>query len=195
MTQEKNDNSGTAPEKKGKMATLTAFVKKTINTIDSDTAKGSRMRAAYRLAARQPVCGSSSAWAELMMTIPEEIANTGHDGPGLYEKSAYICFMTFAESREHIPGRSLGYAAGLSGSSAARSRLTRIEDASGEEVLAMNIRSLVKMLSKNGSGVDYGLLARDIFNLLQGDEKRVKVMQRWERDFAVGAYSATKENA
>ena len=190
MTQEKTDSTGRMPEKKGKLTILTEYVKSVITIIGSDSPAGAKLRGAYRLASRQRVCSCSTAWASLMASIPEELMNKGTYGPGLYEKSAYITFMIFADAREHTPGRSIGHAAGQSGSSVCRTRLTRIEDSPDEEVLTANLRTMIKMLAKNGIGVDYGMLARDIFYILQNKDKRIETMQRWERDYAAAAYSS-----
>lgn len=164
---------------------LANFVRRECAIMSLDNPEAARKRSSYRLAARLPIGQSSTAWGELVKDFPEDIAaDANAPQPNLYETSAYIALMLFAGPRNHEPKTNLGAAVRQASSSVIRDRLTRVEDSYGEEELVHNLMSLLNALGAKKVKTDYGTLACDIFQLLWSDETHIRIMQKWERNYA-----------
>ena len=96
------------------------------------------------------------------------------------ENAIYMAIAAYAACGSNVENVSLGQAASALGDSS-RNRFTRLEKSRSLNELWMNLKSILRLISsKKGTGLDYGLLARDITDW-QFDS--IRTIRKWERDY------------
>ena len=148
-----------------------------ILSIDKSDLKGEK--AIWRHAFAKPVCEDIKAWSLLERDIPGDFA--GKTGtPSYVENAIYMAIAAYAACGSNAENVSLGQAAAALGDSS-RDRFTRLEKSRSLNELWMNLKSILRLISsKKGTGLDYGLLARDITDW-QFDS--IRTIRKWERDY------------
>ncbi len=170
----------------GKNVTVSAFVSGRIRMLSADRSDAKGEKPIWRHAFAKPVCEDLAAWSLLQRDIPENLAGMG-GRPSCTENAAYMALAAFAACGANTEKVSLGQAA-ASLESNARDRFTRLEKSRTLDELWRNLKSLLTLISsKKGTGVDYGLLAKDLADW-QFDS--LKTVRKWERDYY---HTATKE--
>lgn len=164
---------------KNEKVTISSFVSKRIKVLSLDQADAKGEKAVWRHAFAKPVCEDMKAWSLLERDIPEEL--TGKTGtPSYSENAAYMAIAAYAACGTHAENVSLGQASAALGDNA-RVRFTRLEKSRTLDELWRNLKGLLRLISsKNGTGLDYGLLAKELTDW-QFDS--IKVIRKWERDF------------
>lgn len=130
-------------------------------------------------------------WSETIGIVPRKLQ--GDDEPSAAEIAAHLAVTAFAlhqqgkNSPMHKTGISLGAAAHrlavvTDREKAIRRRLQAVALAQSETALAYHLRSIVALLRSADVALDYGRLADDLYQLLEG-RKADQVRLRWARDF------------
>lgn len=128
---------------------------------------------------------SLKAWSLLQRDIPDELLEKYPAGKA--EIAAYIALAAYAACGSHKSGISLGEAAGKAGGGM-RERFTRVELSADIESLWANLKAPLRIISsKGGSGIDYRLLAKDVF---YWQKDSLKAAMYWERNY----YRDNKKN-
>ena len=165
-------------DKKEKI-TVSSFVSERIRMISLDKSDAKGEKAVWRHAFAKPVCEDLKAWSLLERDIPDELA--GRSGmPSYTENAAYMAISAFAACGSHAQGITLGKAAAALEQNS-RDRFTRLEKSRNVDELWRNLKGLLRLItSKKGTGLDYGLLAKELTDW-QFDS--IKAIRKWERDF------------
>lgn len=128
---------------------------------------------------------SLKAWSLLQRDIPDELLERYPAGKA--EMAAYIALAAYAACGSHKSGVSLGEAAGKAGGGM-RERFTRVELSADIESLWANLKAPLRIISsKGGPGIDYRLLAKDVY---YWQKDSLKTAMYWERNY----YGSNKEN-
>ena len=162
-----------------KKAEVKSFVSSRIIILSINKSDSKGEKAIWRHAFAKSVCEDIKAWALLERDIPEEL--TGKTGtPSYMENGIYMAIAAYAACGSNVDNVSLGQAAAALGESS-RDRFTRLEKARSLNELWMHLKSILRLISsKKGTGLDYGLLAKD---LVDWQFDSIRTIRKWERDY------------
>lgn len=164
------------------------FVGKKICELESAPAE----KAVWRHAFAKPLFEGQypiKAWALLQRDIPGELL--GKRPAGYAEMAAYITIAAYAACGSHSSGKGLAEAAGKLGSNS-RDRFTRLELSGDIDELWGNMKSLLRLIASNKeTGIDYRLLAKDIF---YWQANRTRTVLYWEKSYYRKDKESKEEN-
>ena len=158
---------------------IRSFVSSRIKILSINKSDSKGEKAIWRHAFAKPVCEDIKGWSLLERDIPGDlVGKTGT--PSYVENAIYMAIAAYAACGSNMENVSLGQAAAALGDSS-RNRFTRLEKSRSLNELWMNLKSILRLISsKKGTGLDYGLLARDIADW-QYDS--IRTIRKWERDY------------
>lgn len=186
------------PPKASASQTLRDFVGRRAEKLQSRfLAEDSSARAALAILRRgvyRPLGADPDTWQIIFDGFPESLEGRS-DAPSTPERAAYAALTLFgvhmqsAREKRHIPdvgfGRAVRKAAGRPDAEGNDSPLVKRFHALGTATsfseVSNHARGLVKQLRAAGVGLDYGMLAADLFNL-QDPQRSDGVRLRWARD-------------
>ncbi len=158
---------------------VSTFVSSRIAMLSIDRSDSKGEKAVWRHAFAKPVCEDISAWSLLQRDIPEHLAGS-NGNPSFTENASYMAIAGFAACGSHTEKVSLGQAVASLGDTS-RGRFTRLERSRTLDELWRDLKDLLRLISsKKGTGLDYGLLAKDLTDW-QFDAMRT--IRKWERDY------------
>lgn len=166
--------------------TVRSFVAERIILLSVDKSDSKKEKAIWRHAFAKSVCEDLNAWSLLIRDMPEALAGAGGK-PSKTEKAAFMAIAAFAACGSNKKNVSLGQAAAALGPTS-RDRFTRFEKSRTIEELWRNVKNLLRLISsEKGTGLDYGLLAKELTNW---QFNRIETIRKWERDY----YTITNKN-
>ena len=164
---------------KEEKVSISSFVSKRITILSLDQSDVKGEKAVWRHAFAKGVCDDTKAWSLLERDIPIELAGKA-EIPSYAENAVYMAIAAYAACGSHAGNITLGQAAAALGDNA-RDRFTRLEKSRSLDELWRNLKGLLRLISsKNGTGLDYSLLAQEL-TTWQFDS--IKAIRKWERDF------------
>lgn len=159
------------------------------------TSEAARWLAVLRRADASRPAADPRVWEMTLAEIPEELLSDGAE-PSAAERAIHAALVTYAGHQQsrptpmHVPGRSLGRAAGELArrgstegelSTAVLRRFQAVGTATGASQRLYHLRSLVSLLRREQIPLDYARLAADLYWLETG--RGVDgVRMRWGRD-------------
>ena len=172
-----------------KKTTVKSFVAGRIKILSLDKSDSKEEKAVWRHAFPKAVCEDIKAWALLERDIPDTLIGK-RDLPSYSENAAYMSLSAFCACGMNSESISLGRAAAALGDRS-RGRFTRLEKSRNLNEFWMNLKCLLRLICSNkGTGIDYGILAKEITDW-QFD--RIRTVRRWERDYYHSDSKKTKE--
>lgn len=160
-------------------AKVKSFVSSKIKILSIDKSDSKGEKAIWRHAFAKSVCEDIKAWALLERDIPEEFVGRTCT-PSYMENAIYMAIAAYAACGSNVDNISLGQAAAALGENS-RGRFTRLEKSHTMDELWMNLKSILRLISsKKGTGLDYGLLAKD---LVDWQFDSIRTIRKWERDY------------
>ena len=160
-------------------ASIYSCVAKGISRLDTDypIRQAGSEKPIWRHAFGKEVCEDIKAWGLLQRDLPEDLSRKC-GLPSYEENAVYMAVAAYAACGSQKSGVTLGMAAAGAG---ARDRLTRLENSSDIDEFWRNLKDILRLItSKKGTGIDYRLLAKDIY-FWQIDH--VKAAINFERDY------------
>lgn len=149
--------------------------------LSHDTSATRRDLAVLRHGVASEVGEDIGSWSYLMMLLPKELQGT--EGDASYAENAACIALTLyaAGNRRHIPGVGIGQAAAALGENS-RGRFFVTEACTDIPHLRVCLRGLIHLIaSGKDTGIDYGMLAEDLY---EWQFNRIKVVRKWERDYS-----------
>lgn len=131
-------------------------------------------------------------WGEFLSGLPEELRSTSGD-PSRAEWAIYIALTLYAMHQQgktdsvQVADVSLGHAAmRMVGGEEERQRIWRrlnlVAQADDMQEMCYRLRQLVSLFRSEGVGLDYALLAADLYQY-QFEDSANQVRLRWGQDF------------
>ena len=126
-------------------------------------------------------------WEEVLEGIPEEIIGSNAENAIYASLTMFSWHMLGSSKSVHVKGRTLGKALYLLieskniSTDGLKMKLSAMVKAKTVTEMSVYLRGIISLLRSNGIGLDYGLLAIDIF-YLQTQKYKNDVTLRWARD-------------
>ena len=162
-----------------KRRTIRSCVSSMIERLNGESQKAKSEKAAWRHAFADPICGNIKAWGLLQRDMPKDLKREYGDA-SYEEKAVYMAVAAYAACGAKTDNMTLGSAAAVLGPGH-RERFTRLENSPDIDTLWRNLKDILRLISsKNGKGIDYGLLACDLYDW---QFNRVTAARNWERNY------------
>lgn len=187
---------------------LREYVRAKVNRLSDGSSKSGAMLARLRRAVGKRPGSDPETWSEVFSGLPDGLAGRGAD-PSYGEWAVHSALTLYAvhvqcsDEPAHVPGVRFGDAvgqlsAGYGGSENGNPYQKRMAEAARSadiEVLAWRLRSLIRLLGRAGIGLDYGMLASDLYWFqFESESIHQKVVLAWGRDYARSVYAAKKKS-
>lgn len=179
------------------------FVRDRVSRLSKDSPYNRAMLARLRKAVGTQPGADPEIWAETLEDLPEGVSGKGR-APSYGEWAAHVALTLYAihvqssDNPAQDDGVGLGKAVGLLAatydgrSESANPHQKRMAEASRSdsiEVLSWRLRSIVRLLGREGIGFDYGRLAMDLYRF-QFERSRPQVVLNWGRGYSLGLHEA-----
>lgn len=173
------------------------YMAQKIAFLSSNSPAAKAMLAKLRRAAGKDPVDTPEVWEITLDGLPDLLSGRYYDGayhPSDSERAVHAALTIYAVQAQgsstspHVIGISLGEAAGklsasMKGNDTIKKRFGSIITASDVTELAHHLRGLAQLFrSKGDSGMDYVMLAKDLY-LYSNTERRSNVLFRWGEDF------------
>lgn len=137
--------------------------------------------AIWRHAFAKGVCEDIKAWSLLQKDIPSELTRYSKpEIPSYAENAVYMALSAYAACGAHAEGISFGHSAKALGDNA-RGRFSRLEMSNSIDKMWRNLKDIMRLISsQKGVGIDYGLLAKDLYDW-QFDH--IPTVRKWESEY------------
>ena len=179
------------------------FVRNQVSYLSKDISCNRATLSRLRRAVGMPPGADPEIWTQTLGDLPEGLSGKGRTpSPGEWAThvalTLYAIHVQSSDAPAQEDGVGLGKAVGRlaagynSKSQDANPHQKRMAEASrsdGIEVLSWRLRSIVRLLGREGIGIDYGRLAMDLY-WFQFERSRPQVVLNWGRGYSMGLYEA-----
>jgi CRISPR system Cascade subunit CasB len=167
------------------------FVSRTMPLLSLDTGESRAKMARLRRACGKELKDCPDIWEIIMDDLPEDMPTAlNHDSYEL--NSRFLALTLFALHQSNSHGSSLGEAMrmvappGDEKTASLRKRFNQVVVSKDYAALSYHLRGLVKLLKAKDVGLDFALLAKDLYDWQFGGNSRQNVVLRWGLQYYKG---------